>query len=113
MRVIHLKTGHFAFHPVSGPVHFCEEGKIESLPDYQAEMLIGQGWSKADKINAQSFENIQVDPYPWEKKDFNPLSRDAKQILADFAQSRLNFVIDKRKSVRNLIAELKKIIKYG
>lgn len=120
MKVKILKYGNFAFHPVTGPYHFCIVGDVVDLPNVQAEKLIKFGWAEPVKPVVEVKkkepppvieEAEKIGRPPWTVKGWDPNAPDAKQKLSAFCEDVYEESLDKRKSVQSLIKDTKKLIR--
>lgn len=113
MRIKFNKTGLFAVHPVYGPIVACKEGAVGVLPDDQAQQLIGAQWALGIDYHAKSEEQPTIDDAvvpPWETPWWNPKAKNAKDQLEAFCLETFNVDLDKRKSVKSIILELKELL---
>lgn len=99
MKIVLIKSGKFSFHPVYGPVKDCVKDEIVDILDAYAKQLIEAGW--AQEVN-------KLMP-PWEKTDWDQNGDDAKELLQSYVSIVYGTSIDKRKSVANIIKDIKKI----
>lgn len=107
MKVIFLKNGKFALHPARGPVIICREGETMDLPDANAERLIEVEWAKEAEV--EETEQGANPVAPWLADDWDPEADDVKDVLEAYGIAVFAVDINKRKSVKNLIAELEEL----
>lgn len=129
MLIKFLKRGAFSVNPVFGPIIQCIKNEEADLPDNHALRLIKYKWAEAvaDAIDASTeqepepVETIDTEiednatpalstiGAPWEVSDWNPKAKDAKSILEQYGKTYFGIDVDRRKSVANIIKQLKKV----
>ena len=122
MKIMFLKSGKFSIDSVYGPVINCVEGKEIDIGENDAEVLLLSGWAcRKDEVEdeeestfeeAERNEEVKHFIIPWESKDWDINSIRAKDDLDLFSIKVFETSIDRRKSVRNIIKELKEKIEY-
>lgn len=116
MVVKFLKSGNFALHPVYGPVIKCVAGETMCLGGYRSvKDLVACGWAidVADikpvvkEEPKQESAPAKADEAPWEKADWSPRAKDAKDQVQAYADQ-FGLDLDLRKNVKKLITIVEK-----
>lgn len=120
MKILCKKTGLFALHPVYGPVISCNTGEEIELDEraYVNDILASK-WATqvVDKTESQDVvaapvkaDNVVLTA-PWDKLDWRPRAKDAKDQIQDYVNMlELGVDLDLRKSVRSLINDVKELM---
>lgn len=127
MLIKFLKRGLFSIDPVHGPVVKCAIGSEDDLPDKHALTLLEYGWAEAvseaidvsEEQTPEPVETVAIESdydatpalstigAPWDMSDWDTKAKDAKAILEQYGKDHFGIDIDRRKSVKNIIKQLK------
>jgi hypothetical protein len=115
MKVKILKTAKWSVHPVHGPViQFTKDSEFDDT-DYPglSDDLVKAGWAEAIGVGVNSHINTKPGEQPEvQLTDFHAMiegmsSKEAKNTLIQWGQIEFGIDIDKRKSIKKIIKELR------
>lgn len=115
--IVYLKSGKFSIHPARGPVLVCKKDLVADVPSEHADVLDNYGWAKIleteeeiidDEGKDDDGDKVDIVP-PWEQENWDPEADDAKDMLEAYGLEVFGVDVNKRKSIDNLIVELKEL----